>query len=62
VTGPPLDSEIDLLGRGERVIDLDAELPDGALHLGVPEDQLNRAEVRGPPVGQRGLDPPGVAW
>ena len=35
VTALPRYSDVDLLGDGERIIDLDAEVPDRALDLGV---------------------------
>jgi hypothetical protein len=52
VTALPWCSDVDLLGNDERIIDLDAKISDGALHLGVPKEQLNHAEVAGPPVNQ----------
>jgi hypothetical protein len=58
VAALPRCSDVDLLGDGERVIDLNAEVPDGALHVRVPKEQLNRAQVSGPPVNQRGLGSP----
>jgi hypothetical protein len=35
-TALPRCSDVDLLGDGERFINLDAEVPDRALHFGVP--------------------------
>ena len=32
----PSRSDVDLLGDGESIIDLDAEIPNSALNLGVP--------------------------
>ena len=48
--GPPrlrpfFDSEVDPLGQLEGVIDLDAEIPDGALDLPVSEQQLAGPQV-----------------
>jgi hypothetical protein len=37
---------IDLLGDGERVIDLDAKIPDGAFHLGVPKEAIHSDSSR----------------
>jgi hypothetical protein len=34
-------SQLDLLGNAERVVDLDAEVADGALELRMPEEQLD---------------------
>ena len=45
MTALPRCSDLNLLGNGERVIDLDAEVPDRALYLGVAKEQLNRAKV-----------------
>jgi hypothetical protein len=49
-TALPRCSDVDLLCDGERIVNLDAEVPDGALHLGVPKEKLNGAEVPGSPV------------
>jgi hypothetical protein len=48
-------SEFDLLGYGKGVIDLDAEIADGAFELGVPEQQLHRSQVAGLSVNLRHL-------
>ena len=58
MTALPRCSDVDLLGDRERVIDLDAKVSDRALHLGVPKEQLNRAEVPGSAVDQSGLGSP----
>jgi hypothetical protein len=58
VAALPRCSDVDLLGDGERIINFDAEVPDGALHFGVPKEKLNRAEVPGPPVNQGCLGSP----
>ena len=41
----PRCSDVYLLGDGERIVNLDAEVPDRALHLGAAKEQLNRTEV-----------------
>ena len=41
----PQCSYVDLFGDGERVVDLDAEVSDRALYLGVAKEQLDRAKV-----------------
>ena len=41
----PHFSDIDLLGYGERVINLDSEIADRALDLRVAQQELNRAEI-----------------
>jgi hypothetical protein len=33
-------SDVDLFGYGESVVHLNAEIPDGALDLGMPQQQL----------------------
>jgi hypothetical protein len=53
---PPRCSDVDLLGDRERVIDLDAEVSDRTLHLGVAKEQLNRPAVSGSPVDHSRLD------
>ena len=37
----PCSSDVDLFGYGESVIDLNAEIPDGALDLGMSQQQLH---------------------
>ena len=37
----PCSSDVDLLGYGESVIDLNAEIPDGALDFGMSQQQLH---------------------
>jgi hypothetical protein len=58
VTALPQCSDVDLFGDGERVIELDAEVPDCALHLGVPKEQLDRTKVSRSPVDQSCLGSP----
>lgn len=41
----PRFSDIDLLGYGERVIDLDSEIADRALDLRVAQQELNRPKI-----------------
>jgi len=38
----PSNSDVDLFGYGESVIDFDAEIPDSALDLRMPQQQLHR--------------------
>ncbi len=40
-------SEFNLLGDAESVVDLDAEISDGAFQLRVPEQQLDRSKIAG---------------
>jgi hypothetical protein len=55
VAALPRCSDVDLFGDGERIVNLDAEVPDGALHFRVPKEKLNRAKVPRPSVNQSGL-------
>lgn len=55
---PPTDfSDLCLLRNLERVVHLDAKVPDSRLQLGVPEQQLDGTQVLGPPINQRRLRP-----
>ena len=54
---PPWRSDVQLLGDGERVVHLDAEIADRALQLGVAEQELDRSEVASAPVYQGYLGP-----
>lgn len=51
----PFGSDINLLGDGQSVIYLYAEVSDGAFHLSVAEEQLNGPEIASAPVDQRCL-------
>ncbi len=44
-----------LLSDLQRIVDLDPEIPDRALEFGVAEEELDRSEIFGPPVDQRGF-------
>src|SRR6266567_9575882 len=48
----PGNSDINLFRYGQGVIDLDAEVPDGAFDLGVAEQKLRGSQVTGTPVDQ----------
>lgn len=52
---PQLD--FSLLRDFQRVIDLDAKIPDGAFELGMAKQQLNGPQVLGALVDQRRLSP-----
>lgn len=51
----PCNSDVDLLGNFKGIIDLDAEVPDRALDLGVPKQQLYRSQVASALVNHGGL-------
>jgi hypothetical protein len=48
-------SDINLFGYCEGVIDLDAEISDGAFDLGMPEQELDSPEIARPSIDQGGL-------
>jgi hypothetical protein len=50
-------SDIDLLGDRQGVVNLDPEITDRALDLGVTEQQLNGPEVAGPAIDQGSFCP-----
>lgn len=45
-------SDLGLLSHFQRVVNLDAEIANGAFELGVPEQQLDCAQILGAPVDQ----------
>jgi len=51
-------SDVNFLSDLDRVIDLDAEIADGALDLGVAEQELNGSKVPGSSVDHGRLGPP----
>jgi hypothetical protein len=53
----PGNSDIDLFRYGQGVIDLDAEVSDGAFDLGVTEQELHRPQVTSAPVDQGRFGP-----
>jgi hypothetical protein len=55
---PHLKSEVSLLGESKRVIDLNAEIADRALELGMTKQQLAGAQVSRPLVDERDLCSP----
>ena len=48
-------SDINLFRYRQGVIDLDAEIPDRAFNLGMPEQKLDGPEISRPPVDQGGF-------
>jgi hypothetical protein len=51
-------SDFDFLREFERIVDLDSEITNGTLDLGVTEQQLHGAQVAGSPVDDHRLGPP----
>ena len=47
--------DIDFLGDFDRIIDLDAEIANGAFDLRMSKQKLHGSEVAGPPVNQHSL-------
>jgi hypothetical protein len=39
-----------MLGKNERILDIDAEIPDGRLDLGVAKKNLHRSQIARPLV------------
>jgi hypothetical protein len=54
----PQFSDIDLLGNGKCVVDLDPEIANRALNLRVAQQKLNRSEISRLFVDQGWLGPP----
>ena len=50
--GRPGASDVDLFRYRQGVIDLDAEIPDRAFDLGMPEQELDGPEISRPPIDQ----------
>ena len=48
----PVASDVDLLRYGERIIDLDPEIANGAFYFRVSEQKLDRAQIPGSPIDQ----------
>jgi hypothetical protein len=53
----PSDSDINLFGNRERVVDLDAEIAHHAFDLGVAEQELHGSQIPRAPVDQHCLGP-----
>ncbi len=51
-------SDVSLLRYRERVVDLDTKVADGALDLGVPEQELDGPQITGAPIDQGHLRAP----
>ena len=51
----PATSDLDLLGDFNGIVNIDAEMANGALDLRVTEEQLDSAQISGAPVNQRRL-------
>ena len=53
-----LASHVDLLGDGQSIINLDAQIANRAFDLGVTEQQLDGPQIAGAAINQGGLGPP----
>ena len=51
----PGRSDINLFGYGEGIVDLDAEIPDGAFDFGVPQQELDSPQISRASINQRCL-------
>jgi hypothetical protein len=52
VSALPSNSDVDLFCYCNGIIDLDAKISDGALNLGVPQQQLDRPQIACSPIDQ----------
>lgn len=50
-------SNFDSFRKEQRIFDIDAEIPDGVLYLGVPEQYLDGPEIAGGLINHRDLGP-----
>jgi hypothetical protein len=53
----PGSSDVNLFRYGKGIIDLDAEVSDGAFNFGVAEQELHSSQITGAPVDQGCLGP-----
>jgi hypothetical protein len=53
----PVDSDINLFGNRERIVDLNTEIADRAFDLGVTEQELHGSQIPRASVDQRCLSP-----
>ena len=51
-------SDFNLFGYSKSIVDIDAEIPDCALNLGMAKQELYRSQVAGAPVDQCCFGPP----
>ena len=58
VSALPLSSDVNLFRYCDSIIDLDAEISDGALNLGVTPQELNRPQITCPSIDQGGFRAP----
>ena len=54
----PGSSDINLFGYGKSIIDLDTEIPDGALDFRVTEQELDGSKIASAPIDQGRLGAP----
>jgi len=54
----PAKLDLNLLCYRKSIIDIDAEVPDSALYLGVTEQELNRSQIAGTATDQGCLRSP----
>ena len=58
LTRPLGASDVNLFGYGERIVHLNAQVTHRTLDLGMPKQQLDRPQVAGSAIDQRGLRSP----
>jgi hypothetical protein len=54
----PGHSDLDLLGYGKRIVDLDTQIADGAFDLGMAEEQLEGTQISGAAIDKSCLGSP----
>jgi hypothetical protein len=57
VAGGPYGSDFDGFGDGQRVFDLDTEISDRAIHLGMSQEELHRSQIARLSVDLRNFRP-----
>jgi hypothetical protein len=58
ISAVPCISNVDLLGYGEGIVHINAEIPHRALYLGVTKQKLDGAQIPGAAVDKRRLRSP----
>ena len=58
ISAPPGISNVDLLGYGEGIVHINAEIPHSALYLGVTKQKLDGTQIPRAAVDQRRLRSP----
>jgi len=57
VSALPQESDFDLFSNREGIVDIDSQVADRALDLGVAKQELNGSKITRPPIDQSRLGP-----